>query len=289
MKMSKIVISLFFLIFIFGMVSTQKALDRYRTPESSLAESIYLPDGKILKIVSLGFSSLIADFLWLKSILYFGKFTLDEDNPYIELLLKKKAVSSAPGSRQPPHGGGEDQHEHFDLKLGTAGRNMKANEEMNFAGDPHLVTLHTYESKGMAPYIYPLLRRVVELNPYFTYPYLFGGLVVLDRTGEIDSAYSLLKYGWKHNPRSWKIAYYLGFIDLLYRGDNASALQWLSHAILIPGHLEFIDHLYRDLLQRKNNREVVLDYLKGMYRSTDDTKTREQIIKMIGKISQSGG
>lgn len=287
MKVSKIVVFIFLLVFASGVISTQKALDRYRTPESSLEESIYLPDGKILKIVSLGFSSLVADFLWLKSVLYFGKFTLDEDNPYVEILLKKKGISPAPDSH---HHHGDDHEEHFDLKLGTDNNpDMKAGEEMNFARDPHLVALHTFESKGMAPYIYPLLRRVVELNPYFTYPYLFGGLVVLDRTGEIDDAYSLLQFGWKHNPHDWKIAYYLGFIDLLYRGDNKSALRWLSHAIMIPGHLKFIDQLYQDLLQRKNNRSVVIDYLKGIYQSTDDTKTREQIIKMIGKISQPGG
>ena len=143
-----------------------------------------------------------------------------------------------------------------------------------------------FEGKGLAPYIYPLLWRVVELNPYFIYPYEFGGLIVLHETGEIDQAYSLLEFGWEHNPNSWKIAYYLGFVELLYHGNTNKALEWLSQALLLPDHPPFIQNVYNALLQKDNHKNSIIDYLKGLYYSTDNTETQEKILNMLEDIAK---
>ena len=50
-------------------LSTQSRLDVYRTPEKALEEMVYLPDGKVLKWASLGYRNVLADSLWIKSVL----------------------------------------------------------------------------------------------------------------------------------------------------------------------------------------------------------------------------
>ena len=101
-----------------------------------------------------------------------------------------------------------------------------------------------------------------------------------------DQAYDLLEFGWKHNPENWEIAYYLGFIELLYKGNTQKSLEWLSHALLIPGHPPFIQDVYNSLLQKGNFKNVVIDYLKGIYESSEDVKLQEQILEMLNKMAE---
>jgi len=280
MTRSGILVFLLIVFFIFGILSSQKALDQFRTPEAELEKNIYLPDGKVLKIVSLGFSSLISDFLWMKAVLYFGRNTFDEDNPFVELLEKKRNEQLALQSTK---------NQTISHSISAQGETQQLDNSENFTlvNDPKLKILRKFESKGMAPYIYPLLKRVVELNPYFIYPYEFGGLIVLHDSGEIDKAYSLLEYGWKHNPNRWELAYYLGFVDLLYKGNTDKALKRLSQALLLPDHPPFIQQVYDSILHRGNYKNSVIDYLKGLYYSTENEESKEQILKMIEDIANS--
>ena len=290
MKSGKLVNLLFFIFFVFGLIISQKTLDQRYTPESSLNEVLHLPDGKILKVASMGFSSLVSDFLWLKSVLYFGKYMFDEDNPYVDVLAAKaeKTIEPHAHTNESDHDHEEDlMNQLQDVNDQAKPKSQFIENEFNLAHEEDLKMLHDFECKGMAPFIFPLLKRVVELNPYFMGAYRFGGLIVLHETGEIDQACDLLEYGWKYNPDNWEIAYYLGFIELLYKGDTQKSLEWLSHSLLIPGHPPFIQNVYNSLLQKGNYKNVVINYLKGIYESSEDEKLQEQILKMLNKMAQS--
>ncbi|HFE52171.1 MAG TPA: hypothetical protein ENK07_01940, partial [Bacteroidetes bacterium] len=71
-------------------ILSQRRLDANRTPEQALEEQVHLPPGRVLRVLSLGYRSVLADLLWMKTVIYFGKRTLDEDNPYVEIVRKKK-------------------------------------------------------------------------------------------------------------------------------------------------------------------------------------------------------
>ena len=55
-----------------GSVISLHQLEKIRGPESTLEEVLYLPSGKTLKRVSLGYSSLLADIYWTRAVQYFG-------------------------------------------------------------------------------------------------------------------------------------------------------------------------------------------------------------------------
>ena len=281
MNRNKIFVVILLLFCFVVLFSTQKALDSNRSPEAELEENLYLPDGKILKIVSLGFNSLLSDFLWVKSVLYFGKFTLDDENPFIEVVLRKMGKTMADLDHNHSHeneNGTQNTSTHLESDIVNSS---------DMEQDSIITILQDFEIAGMAPHIYPLLRRVVELNPHFIYPYEFGGLIVLHQTGKIDEAYSLLEFGWENNPQRWEIAYFLGFVDLVYRNDSEQALKWLSHAALIPGHLPVVEKVYNSLLNDENNKVAIVEYLNGIFSTTKNTKIQEQIVEMINKISNS--
>lgn len=274
-------------LFFFGMISSQRFLDQFRTPESELKESLYLPDGKILKIVSLGFNSVLADFLWIRSVLYFGKHIIDEDNPYSIWLVKSRGIV-----RQKEEMGGKQDH--FKTKQlknpspsGAVHTQVQTSDGLHLGRDPHLSQiLYNFDSKDLAPYIYPLLQRVVELNPYFIYPYQFGGIVVLHDTGEITAADSLLRYGLRFNPQRWEIPFYLGYLELFYRDNPQKALEWLSRALILPGSPPFLHDLYTSITKSENATVRMIEYLKALFHSTKDEKTRAQILKLIEQLAR---
>lgn len=152
-------------------------MDHNRTPEKALEEIVYLPDAKILRVASLGFTNLLADLFWIRSVLYFGKHTIDEDNPFYHVLKKRKA-SSKEATQLNRH----DQH----ITDTHPYQVSSDSNQINLSQLPILRSVFfNFESQDMAPYIYPLLRRVVELDPHFFPPYEFGGFVVMMDSGEI--------------------------------------------------------------------------------------------------------
>ncbi len=55
-----------------GIHGTNRALDSYRTPVSDPGRVGPLPDGRVLRVLSLGFDRLVADFFWLRTVYYIG-------------------------------------------------------------------------------------------------------------------------------------------------------------------------------------------------------------------------
>ncbi len=276
------------LVCVFAMIFSKNELDIHRTPEKVLAKSLYLPDGKILRIVSLGFNSLLADIFWIKSVLYFGQHTLDHDNPFNNVLRQKQGLVNEIDHNHEHDGKSSDADGFSDKSLNKQIEITKsANGSFDFSKDSKLSgLLFNFQSKNLAPYIYPLLRRVVELNPHFIAPYEFGGITVLMDSGEIDEAFSILEFGLQHNPERWEFPFYLGYIELFYRGNNDEALKWLSRAMLLPDRPRFIRHLYFSLLQGNRGTQITLDFLKGLHESSQNAKFRQEISELIEKLHQ---
>ncbi len=255
-------------------VSTNKDLDRYRTPESALAETFYLPDSQILKIASLGFESFLADILWVKLILYYGSHALDDDNPYYEI-LKNREHSGLPKPVR--------RNEH---KSATDNNNTAVqNGSIDFSRDSVLVRHHSFNLKNDR-YVYPLLRRIVALDEHFIPPYEFGGLVMLQETSDVTEAESLLQYGLEKNPLRWEFPYHLGYIELFYKGNDEAALKWLSRAMALPQRPAFFENLYQSFIKKRGDSQIYIDYLDGLYRSTDNDKIKKNIALLIAELKR---
>ena len=65
----------------------QKTFER-SYPDQRIDSLLYIPSGEHLKVMSLGFESLLADALWVKAIGYFGGHTLtDREYPWLHHIL----------------------------------------------------------------------------------------------------------------------------------------------------------------------------------------------------------
>src|SRR5215469_9665956 len=61
-----------FIAFFAGSIISRYEVDKKRGAEATLEEVLYLPSGKTVKRLSLGYSSLLADIYWTRAVQYFG-------------------------------------------------------------------------------------------------------------------------------------------------------------------------------------------------------------------------
>lgn len=170
-----------------------------------------LPSASSLKLISLGYRQVVADYYWLRSINHFGTTAMHE------LLY---------------------------------------------------------------PNLEPLLRLVLELDPYFAAPYVLAGtglnMLGMNQTVPVE----LLEKGVQYRPDSWKIAFLLGFNAYYFLGDYATAARAYAVAAAIPGSPEGTSKLAALMSAEAGEPLVGLRILDSLLEtiSTDNPKVREEYL-----------
>jgi len=67
---------------------TQTGLDRLRRGSEVASPMLYLPSGRYLKIVSLGFDAVVADAIYLWAIQYYGNYSIQDRYNYLEHIFR---------------------------------------------------------------------------------------------------------------------------------------------------------------------------------------------------------
>jgi len=71
-RKTTIVTSVLLIVLFAGSVISRHRVDQFRGTEATLEEVLYLPSGKMLKRLSLGYSGLLANIYWTRAVQYFG-------------------------------------------------------------------------------------------------------------------------------------------------------------------------------------------------------------------------
>ncbi len=240
--------------------AVQRKLDRDRSVHFVDTRPVFLPNGKLLRWMSMGHTASFADALWIQSVLYFGRRVMDHDNPYYM----------------------------YALRQGMLDREMERvkRPEVHLPVNPGFEVLHShlffgFKERGMVGDVYPLLDRVTTLDPHFIDPYIFGGVYVLMSTGELDAAESLLLKGHRENPGSWKLAFYLGWYYWMYRGDADQSRVYMERAVALPGCRDYVFSLLKGVSRQADKLDLTVQYLRGVLESTDNPEIRKKIQKEL--------
>ena len=243
-------------------------MDKNRSIRFIDKRPVFLPKGEVLKWASLGYRGLVADWLWIRSVLYYGRRVADEDNPYYQYAVESGNIEEELRTIRPvPLGPDSATGISSDLK--------------------HL--LYQQKSSGLVDYIYPMLDRVTTVDPHFIFPYLFGGVYVLIDTGDIESARRLLEKGYKSNANRWEFPFYLGWIHWMYLGDMEVTYGYLSEAVEKEGCPAFVMDLFAGLSRNLGRNELTRLYLEGLLESTENPEMRgriEELLKQIPAVSE---
>ena len=249
-----------------GMHGLQRALDAHRSLRFVDRTPVFLPNGKLLRWMSMGYSGLVGDWLWMRSVLYYGRRAIDDENPYYTFAEKRNTL---------------------EYEMRTVRRDAPEflkNRRSSKALPPGLFA---FQSRGLVEDIYPLLDRVTTVDPHFIFPYIFGGLFVLMDTGDLDDAEALLKKGLRQNPDSWQIPFYLGWISWAYRGDPARSREYMIQAVGTPGCASFVYDLLGGVTREANQEAVTRSYLRGILESTDNPEIRKRIESVLKKLESA--
>lgn len=246
-----------------GVTISQNAVDKNREIRFVDRSPVFLPKGEVLKWLSMGYRGLMADWLWINSVLYYGRRVADHDNPYYVYMMEK--------------GGPEEEFEAARKRSAMMDSASPISREL-----AHL--LHQGESRGLVEYIYPMLDRVTAVDPHFIFPYLFGGLYVMMDTGEIDEARRLLVKGKRHNPGRWEFPFYLGWIAWMYENDMERTHSLLLEAVSMEGCPAYVGSILAGLSRDLQNVDVARMYLEGILESTDNEEIRVQIQDILNRF-----
>lgn len=253
-------------IFAFNIRFFQHKLDHVKEIHFIDRRPVFVPNGNILKWMSLGYRGVVSDWLWIKTVIYTGRRVKEEDNPYYLYVLEQ-------GSLQ------EELHEHKPIE-------KPAERPEGLAGLSsdlwHL--LYQRGSLGLIDYIYPMLDRVTTLDPYFIHPYIFGGIYILMHTGEIERAKNLLEKGYRANPDLWMFPFYLGWVHWMYLGDLETTHKYLLEAVSKEDCPVYVYNMLQAISGEIGQNELAIKYLSGLYHSTDSPKIKKKIENILLKI-----
>lgn len=256
-------IVLLLLVLAAGVNISQSAVDKNREIRFVDRSPVFLPKGEVLKWLSMGYRGLMADWLWINSVLYYGRRIVDHDNPYYVYMMEK--------------GGPEDEFE------AARNRAVRIDSASSISRElAHL--LYQGESRGLVEYIYPMLDRVTTVDPHFIFPYLFGGLYVMMDTGEIGEARRLLEKGKRHNPKLWEFPFYLGWIAWMYENDLERTHSLLLEAVSMEGCPAYVGSILTGLSRDLQNVNIARMYLEGILQSTDNEEIRRQIQYILDRF-----
>src|SRR5579864_9198955 len=157
------IVASFLLLTLFaGSVCSRRQVEKQRGDEATLEEVLYMPSGKTVKRLSLGYSSLLADIYWTRAVQYFGAKHLRHARRYDLLyplldittdLDPKLTVAYEYGSvflsQKPPSGAGQP-----DKAVLLAEKGVRANPEFwrlyFILGFIHYIDRHDPQSAQIA-------------------------------------------------------------------------------------------------------------------------------------------
>jgi tetratricopeptide (TPR) repeat protein len=244
----------------------QVELDKHREIRFVDNRPVFLPRGKILTALTMGHRGLVSDWLWINTVLYYGRRVVDEDNRYYQYAVEKGRIQKELAPAAHPDSLSNNPLLKLQGKLGHV--------------------LYRFKSRGLVNYIYPMLDAITTLDPHFIFPYVFGGVYVLMDTGEIDAAVALLEKGYAANPDSWELPFYLGWVYWMYKSDLQRTYQYLLEAMGKQGCRDYVGNLLRGVSQNLNRTEMTRMYLQSLLQSTDSPEVKKRIEAVLNELSK---
>lgn len=137
-------------------------------------------------------------------------------------------------------------------------------------------------------WLYHILDITTTLDPFFSDPYEFGGIVLGTEVGDIDKSIEILKKGIEnvpqHNKRYWYLPFFTAFNYMFYKGDNLTAAQYLETAAKYPQSPTYLPLLVARLYANTDDPGMALPFLEEMLAQTDSPELQESLTKRIKDI-----
>ena len=194
---------------------TKEKLDTYPLDRKERMSSIITSEKS--KKFMLGYSSVVADYIWIKTILYFGE---------------------------------------------------------NYG-------------KNDLPWFKDMLTSVTMLNPRFYPPYEFAALMIPQIDNDYTFTREIVSKGIENVAHgNERLAFNLAYIYYKQFNDYKYAADLLSYASTASYAPPFWKRFAATLYSNSGSKDMALDFLKGLYETTESPTLKEQLLQKIKEVEE---
>lgn len=126
-----------------------------------------------------------------------------------------------------------------------------------------------------------LLEQSSVLDPYFKQTYSFAQGVLPWHAEKVDQTMVILERSHEHRAWDWLPGFFMGFNHFYFYKDHAAASQALMAASRVPGAPSALATWAARLASQAGQYQTALEFLEGMYESTEDEQQKDMIKKRI--------
>lgn len=133
-----------------------------------------------------------------------------------------------------------------------------------------------------------ILDIVTTLDPFYQYPYEFGGVILATEIGDVDKSNRLLEKGMqnivKTHERYWYLPFFMAFNYMYYKNDYPRAGHFLEIAAKFPQSPEYLPLLVSRLYANTQSPEIAITFLKEMINSTEKEELKEKLMFRLKEV-----
>jgi tetratricopeptide (TPR) repeat protein len=131
-----------------------------------------------------------------------------------------------------------------------------------------------------------LVEVITDLDPQFTFAYLFGGLVIAEDLGYFEEGVAFIKKGIENNPADWWLVFELGFLNYVYARDYATAAHYFQLASRLPEADEIAKRFAAFVAAKAGHTETSIAMWEELSRTSDNPYIRDMAKNYIDKLKQ---
>jgi hypothetical protein len=131
------------------------------------------------------------------------------------------------------------------------------------------------------PWLAAMCDLVTDLDPRAKHVYRFAALVLPWEAHDPDAAIRLLEKGTRALPTAWVLAYHLGVIHYLFKGDVDAAATHLTHAARQPGAPGYVARFAAILQTKHQGAQTTIAILEQMRGQATSKETREVVDRSL--------
>lgn len=133
-------------------------------------------------------------------------------------------------------------------------------------------------------YFTHLVNVITDLDPQFTFAYVFGALIIAEDVGDFERGIGFIEKGIAANPRDWRLPFELGFLQYVYARDYEAALRGFQRAAALPGAEPIVQRLAAFAAGKAGHVETSMAMWEELARSSDNKYIRELAERYIRKL-----
>lgn len=255
-KENIIIIFIFILTISMSRVTYHRA-NQAKTFDPSVTQLFSLPPADLLKISSLGFPTVLADYLWVKLILRMGSgFILEE---YAEHLAELQHNGNTMGDEP--------------IKIPT----------------PKDTLIARYLQKNLEPKFFEYLDKITTIDKRFAFPYMTGFTFEMFYYHHDQKAVYFLRKAMKNVPEYWEFPFYYSFYLFYFEhAPDSVIIPYLIKSVKAPKSIRVFDktiaqRMLQAFVTRMDKDAKSRLFLYSVFESLGDEKLKQQFLNFLKK------